>query len=419
MAEEGTRPAVLERITDDHLKCSICRELYKELKTLSCLHRFCMQCLVTYRQSHWDSDHLMCPLCRQQTSVPGGDIRNLATDFAPASLEEVVQKEYGPTIQTCSIHEQGKCELFCETCTKLICLTCLTESHKRHEFKEVRRMNIADKRKRIKDKIPQYQKSVADLTQALQSVDKEKRDFAVAMVRLKEEVEGEARVMKDKVDDSKRSILRQLDQIQTEREKELKDFSHDLNFMRKTTQKLLDESNLVLETNHQYVFLQKYTSTGMGSLGKNRRRIPSMKNNPVVTFTPCEKDIPVGKVLKHSTIFKIKGLMIDLVWFLKMVMIAVVMFIGLVTCVEAMVGITTKMAVLSLVVMLCILKNLIKIGAVHKMKSKMKAVVKFLSMVMMRVVMLMMLVTLVVMMIGKTTIIAMMCWVITSMFCIL
>jgi hypothetical protein len=57
-----------EEEEDNHLKCSICKQLLNQPKFLSCTHSFCLQCIEKLIENK-DEITIECPLCQQITQV--------------------------------------------------------------------------------------------------------------------------------------------------------------------------------------------------------------------------------------------------------------------------------------------------------------------------------------------------------------
>ncbi|XP_038066259.1 E3 ubiquitin-protein ligase TRIM56-like [Patiria miniata] len=109
MATAASVGSAFEKI-GAHLECSICTDKYKQPKVLNCLHSFCEECLVKYREgTHRGAPQIPCPVCRQETVLPQSGIQGLKTNFHLVSLIEEfeLQKKVA-----CS----GDSKLLCETC---------------------------------------------------------------------------------------------------------------------------------------------------------------------------------------------------------------------------------------------------------------------------------------------------------------
>ena len=49
---------------EKELVCSLCKDVYREPKTLGCLHSFCLECLQVYVEKNHSNSCLSCPICR-------------------------------------------------------------------------------------------------------------------------------------------------------------------------------------------------------------------------------------------------------------------------------------------------------------------------------------------------------------------
>ncbi|XP_003729576.1 tripartite motif-containing protein 59-like [Strongylocentrotus purpuratus] len=73
-----------------NLECPVCLSFFKEPKILTCSHTFCKACLETLLESRGE---LLCPTCREETSVPGGDVGRLQSNITVRSLVEDVETQ--------------------------------------------------------------------------------------------------------------------------------------------------------------------------------------------------------------------------------------------------------------------------------------------------------------------------------------
>ena len=124
---------------EEQLTCPVCLDLYTNPKTLPCLHSFCQECLEGLpqeREARGDTYYLFCPTCRQRTEVPREGVGAFPVAFHLNNLKEITQslknKVFDPQQVTCNDHDKPL-EVFCETCTTVICFHCTYHTHKDHK----------------------------------------------------------------------------------------------------------------------------------------------------------------------------------------------------------------------------------------------------------------------------------------------
>ncbi|XP_030850659.1 tripartite motif-containing protein 2-like [Strongylocentrotus purpuratus] len=117
-----------------NLECPICLSFFKEPKILTCSHTFCKGCLESLLESH---QNLLCPTCREETSVPGGVVGRLQSNITVRSLVEDVEtqgqvctnsnrenKSLERKWNKCRKHPNYDEECFCVNCNKFVCCKC-------------------------------------------------------------------------------------------------------------------------------------------------------------------------------------------------------------------------------------------------------------------------------------------------------
>ncbi|XP_038053729.1 tripartite motif-containing protein 42-like [Patiria miniata] len=169
MASSVTAQSVLEKISVDHLECSICTNRFRQPKLLDCLHSFCLQCLQELRQSQDPSaTKLTCPLCRCETMLKGSGVADLPNNFAfSAMVEEVTMQEkllegQGSEIKCQACDEENQAISRCMNCDHFLCQEChkahgrmnlMMKSHKIYTLAQLRSGEIAYKSK-LREEVP-------------------------------------------------------------------------------------------------------------------------------------------------------------------------------------------------------------------------------------------------------------------------
>ena len=123
MAAEGIKKVVT------HVTCSICHELYKKPKYLSCYHSYCEECLVKLQKG---SD-VTCPECKKTNTIPTGGVKLLPNNFLinrivnEITLNEKVTGEEEVGCDVCIRNDPAV--ILCFDCGVLLCNHCY-EYHK-------------------------------------------------------------------------------------------------------------------------------------------------------------------------------------------------------------------------------------------------------------------------------------------------
>ena len=116
-----------DAIIAQRLECSLCFDLMKEPKLLSCTHTFCKGCLGQLYQCQRRGDQISCPVCRQTTRLQNGDVSRLQTNVPiKAMIGDVKSAKRNCTL--CGPETKSIATAYCQMCVEYICDVCL-EAH--------------------------------------------------------------------------------------------------------------------------------------------------------------------------------------------------------------------------------------------------------------------------------------------------
>ena len=217
----------------DQVTCGICLQPYKQPKLLKCFHVFCEQCLQYLVRWEQEGESLLCPQCRQVTSLPEDGVPGLQGAFYIHYLfdiQDALQKVSSTDQLMCSTcykreaihfcrtcrfvceiceeqhlyrdslraheiidfstmstegnalipstkkalfcfrHQEVKADLYCETCDELICRDCTVRVHRDHQYDLVPE-SFAKQEKVIVDSLKPVGEQIAALETVVESVD--------------------------------------------------------------------------------------------------------------------------------------------------------------------------------------------------------------------------------------------------------
>ena len=126
--------SVESTITEEFLTCSICFEIFKDPKTLPCLHSFCKDCIdnLTIKGQTKLNAH-PCPICREKFLISKNGAKDLKTNFCLKNLIEFVTstKEVKKPCSFCSLKGEAiDATSRCLTCNDLLCPECAEHRHR-------------------------------------------------------------------------------------------------------------------------------------------------------------------------------------------------------------------------------------------------------------------------------------------------
>jgi len=130
------------------LECSLCKDTFREPKTLGCLHSFCLECLETHYEKTHSNVELKCPICRTPFQSESRDqLANLSTDSFLLnalnfhSLTNSIQDQK----RSCVV-EENEATHYCLDCQDYLCEICekahqkikTTKNHQLISIKEMK-----------------------------------------------------------------------------------------------------------------------------------------------------------------------------------------------------------------------------------------------------------------------------------------
>ena len=112
---------------NEEVSCSVCMVTFTEPKQLPCLHSFCLHCLEGIQRTSGRHDMITCPECRRESQVPGGNLKDLPTNFRINSLLDVLAiRECGSTGVKCGNCDKRRVKSFyCFQCYSFWCDECI------------------------------------------------------------------------------------------------------------------------------------------------------------------------------------------------------------------------------------------------------------------------------------------------------
>ncbi|XP_071112634.1 uncharacterized protein [Haliotis cracherodii] len=144
--------ATAKKLTDNHLTCVICTEVFTDPATLQCHHTFCKSCLLKYTKTQPEAvqaKSIPCPSCRQLTKVttPDSPVEEWVSQLKPSHVIQGLMDDFKPGAEAadanvCSVCKtQGKTtpatswcsvcdEVFCDGCLKMHNIMPMSRDHK-------------------------------------------------------------------------------------------------------------------------------------------------------------------------------------------------------------------------------------------------------------------------------------------------
>ncbi|XP_045169258.2 tripartite motif-containing protein 2-like [Mercenaria mercenaria] len=133
-ANSPTKEPVHDQV-EDFVKCELCKHTLEDPKSLSCMHSYCRNCLVTYftETKGPNANEISCPICLQITKTskssktPEGAIDHLQTnEFLRSYLEARSLKNPDKSCDTCRRQNRVTGAIqWCRMCHDALCDNCV------------------------------------------------------------------------------------------------------------------------------------------------------------------------------------------------------------------------------------------------------------------------------------------------------
>ncbi|XP_022098489.1 RING finger protein nhl-1-like [Acanthaster planci] len=128
---------VLNKISKESLKCGLCQNFYFKPKIMDCVHTFCEDCLLKYRNMKYPKNtRIPCPVCGDETELPIGGIQGLKSNLHLSGVvEEMILHDQllgakGKKLECGGCDENKESVARCMDCDHFLCQGCV-EAHKR------------------------------------------------------------------------------------------------------------------------------------------------------------------------------------------------------------------------------------------------------------------------------------------------
>ncbi|XP_078661417.1 tripartite motif-containing protein 3-like, partial [Branchiostoma floridae x Branchiostoma belcheri] len=235
----ATAPSSLGTHFKEELSCSICLELFTRPKVLPCQHTFCQDCL----QDHAGrGGTFQCPICRRQVRLPPQGVAGLPDNLMAANMCERFQQQATLSGETreqqpqsanrCSSHPSEVLKQFCKQCQIPICEQCFEEAHDNHlttTIKKAAQERSSTVQALINDGrniMESYFSFLRSLREEEKTLNEKKQQRDNSIIHAYNQMVQKLTKRKDHLlAESEENHTKNLDRIQTERDKVLADIN--------------------------------------------------------------------------------------------------------------------------------------------------------------------------------------------------
>ncbi|XP_052087432.1 E3 ubiquitin-protein ligase TRIM33-like [Mytilus californianus] len=162
-----------------------------------------------------DCDLLMCQKCKEKIHPKF----KLANEHKIVNIKDVGHKEvqirsceeeiYFGNIK-CTEHSEETCCLYCKVCDKLICMQCVTKTHKSHIFEEISN-GYSIRKENLKKHAITLKEQDKTLTNDIEKLIKIKEEDKLQSGQVKKEITTHEKSVKDEVEQYTKSLIDELD----------------------------------------------------------------------------------------------------------------------------------------------------------------------------------------------------------------
>lgn len=217
---------------NDLTECPICTEVYKDPRTLPCLHSFCRTCCEGFTRNKLPGSLVGCPLCREKFAIPLIGIHGLRKNFVLEKLKQINQpltsdyvdsgKSYAktPLMRFCDEHISKSIDLYCLDCKEAICTSCLTKNHSSHKVSEIEEV-FDELRVTLALDVTKLQTAYKMCELHLNEIENEEGNFIKHVKTIETEIANDAKRIQQMIEYHKSELLAEVSAKTRERIKEI------------------------------------------------------------------------------------------------------------------------------------------------------------------------------------------------------